>query len=84
MKLRPWLEVLRNAQELLERSTGPVEVFQQWQCVHCGEQQTMSMPNMFYEHGRCELCDHMTNIKQDGHGFAIVVTRMSSRTVPSH
>lgn len=73
--MRSWDETLRNAKELLDRSIGRVELFQQWRCAHCNTLQTMGEPNLFYTHGICERCDHLTDMTRDGHDFAIVATR---------
>jgi hypothetical protein len=75
MKMLPWKETLKRAQSLLEQSTPGVELYQEWRCVHCGVIQHMDMPNMFYTLGRCEQCDHTTDLQAEGCGFAIVVTR---------
>lgn len=72
--MRSWKETLDNAQEILKRSKGNVELFQQWRCAHCNTLQTMSDANLFFAHGICEQCDHLTDMTKDGHDFAIVAT----------
>lgn len=41
-------------------------VYQKWTCQHCGVRQTMPDANHFYEHGRCEECKQVTNIRARG------------------
>jgi hypothetical protein len=77
MKVYPFRETVDKAHELIRRSSqnSRVEIFQQWVCVGCGSKQTMEHPNTFFTQGRCEECDRLTNIEQDGCNYAIVVSR---------
>jgi hypothetical protein len=77
MKVYPFRETVDKAHELIRRSTGNVEIHQQWVCAGCGSKQTMEHPNTFFTQGICEECNRLTDIEQDGCNYAIVVTRPS-------
>jgi NAD-dependent SIR2 family protein deacetylase len=84
MNLYPWKEVIKaveniiktNGRELpLSELVGPdaiVQVFQQWNCTHCGVKQTMPEANHFSMSGRCEECGKLTNIKKRGMNYMVV------------
>lgn len=68
MKLHPWNDVLEQANELAK--TG-ADVYQQFNCEHCGTKQTMSRPNSFHRTGICEECGKITNIEKNGMNFML-------------
>ena len=68
MKLHPWDEVLENANNHIANGA---DVYQQFNCEHCGAKQTMDKPNTFYMSGICEECRHETNIKLNGMNFMV-------------
>jgi hypothetical protein len=72
VKIFPFAEVTQKALAIHKRSPE-AEIFQQWNCAHCGTKQTMEVPNKFYTHGICEVCDHLTNIEQDGCNFMLAM-----------
>ena len=73
MKLAPFDQVVRNAET---RMKDGWEIYQQWNCAHCGEKQTMPDKDKFFIQGRCEECGKITDIKKDGCNFMAVSRRM--------
>jgi hypothetical protein len=70
VKLYPWDEVIDRVDELIKRGA---DVYQQFNCEHCGAKQTMDTPNVFHESGICEECRKLTDIKKHGVNFMIHV-----------
>ena len=70
MKIHPWNQVLENAE--LKMAQG-FDIFQQWNCEHCGVKQTMPDANTFFERGICEECQKETNIKKNGMNFMATI-----------
>jgi hypothetical protein len=68
MKLHPWGEVIEAANKFIEQGH---EVFQQFNCEHCGAKQTMDEPNKFHMLGKCEECRKVTNIRMNGHNYLL-------------
>jgi hypothetical protein len=69
LNLHPWNEVLANADRKIQEGWN---VYQQWNCAHCGTKQTMPDKNKFFTQGRCEECGRVTNIEKDGHNFMAI------------
>lgn len=72
MKLHPWKEVLDTADELIGRG---IDVYQQFNCEHCGAKQTMEKPNQFHISGICEECGGETDIVKNGHNYMVHATK---------
>ena len=70
-------EAVKKAQEAVNHGQGYAQTFQQWKCVHCGEKNTMAEANTFFIAGCCDQCDHMTDLQEEGCGFAIQISRQS-------
>jgi hypothetical protein len=68
MKIHPWQEVCAHANEVIGKGG---DVYQQWNCQHCGAKQTMPDKNTFYMFGDCEECGKRTDIKTNGHNFSV-------------
>jgi hypothetical protein len=66
MNLHPWDDVLANAERKINQGW---DVYQQWNCEHCGAKQTMPDKNIFFIRGKCEECGKETNIKDNGMNF---------------
>lgn len=66
MKLYPFDEVAKNAENHMKLGAT---VHQQFNCAKCGAKQTMGEKNMFFTHGKCEECGHVTDIKKNGCNF---------------
>lgn len=66
MKVSPFHEVAKNADARIKDGW---DVYQQWNCAHCGVKQTMPTKNMFHHKGRCEECGKITDILKDGCNF---------------
>lgn len=69
MKLHPFKDCVEGAELVIGRG---VNVFQQWNCSHCGTKQTMPDLNIFYKKGTCEECGAMTDIEKDGCNYMAV------------
>jgi rRNA maturation protein Nop10 len=66
MKIHPWADVCANADDCIKKGAN---VYQLWNCQHCGAKQAMPDPNVFYMFGDCEECGKRTDIKSAGHNF---------------
>lgn len=73
MKLYPFDEVVKVAKEII--ASGRAQVFQQWNCEHCGVKQTMETPNKFYRTGQCEECKKITVIDKNGCNYMVHLVR---------
>jgi hypothetical protein len=86
MKLYPFDQIAARVEEILSGTStdehflalralaggGPrIEIFQQFVCAHCLTKQTMPDPNVLYTHGKCEECQHVTDIKKNGCNYAV-------------
>lgn len=65
----PFGDVVRQASEVMAQGHT---IHQKWTCEHCGARQTMDVPNVMYEQGRCEECSRITNIRARGCNFLVV------------
>jgi hypothetical protein len=75
MKLYPFDEVVANAKRYMARGAN---VCQQWNCEHCGVQQTVDVPNTFYKSGTCKKCKKITDIYSNGTNLMIpMATRIT-------
>jgi hypothetical protein len=66
MKVFPFYEVARNAEQKMEKG---FTINQQFVCKWCGTKQTMDRPNVFFEKGRCEECGRITDLRLAGCNF---------------
>jgi hypothetical protein len=48
-------------------------IHQKFTCARCGTRQIMAIPNVFYESGRCEECNHVTDIVARGCNYVAMV-----------
>lgn len=69
MNLHRFDDVVDNAERKIADGW---DVFQQWNCAHCGAKQTMPDKNKFYIGGKCEECGKVTDIRKDGCNFMAV------------
>lgn len=67
----PFEDVALKANELVKAGAT---VFFKFTCIHCGSRQTFDVPNSLYEEGECEECKGITNLREHGCGFLMVVT----------
>lgn len=72
MNLYPFEECTKEAERKIEQGFN---VFQQFNCAHCGVKQTIETANKFYTLGECEECGKYTDIKKDGCNY-LLVTRL--------
>jgi ribosomal protein L40E len=66
----PIHECLKSANELLNQGH---QVFQKFTCEKCGSRQTVDKPDMFYSHGRCEECLHVTDLRLKGCNYLAIL-----------
>ena len=71
MKVHPWDDVVAHAEDKIRAGFN---VYQQWNCQHCGAKQTMPDANHFYMSGICEECDSVTDIKKNGMNFMTIIS----------
>ena len=72
MNLHPFYEVAKNADSKIGEGWT---VYQQFNCAHCGQKQTMSDANVFHKKGNCEECGKVTDIERDGCNFMATFNR---------
>ena len=68
MNLHPFYECAERADKLIQQGR---DVYQQWNCAHCGAKQTMPDANHFYKLGDCEECGQRTCIEKDGCNYMV-------------
>jgi len=49
-------------------------VHQKFTCENCGSRQTMADHNVFYAQGRCEECNHVTDLRLRGCNYVLIGT----------
>lgn len=76
MKLHPWDEVIKQAKQFMAEGYN---VYQQFNCAHCGAKQTMEEPNTFHMLGKCEECSEVTNIRQRGCNYMLMINARTRR-----
>ena len=72
MNLHPFYEVAKNAQSKIAEGWT---TYQQFNCFHCGQKQTMPNGNVFHKKGKCEECGKVTDIERDGCNFMATFNR---------
>ncbi len=77
MKLHPFHECARKAEHLIAKYGA--QVFQQFNCAHCGRKHTVDVPNTFYSQGICPDCGLATNIEADGCNYAVLFSRRRAK-----
>lgn len=73
----PFYEVAEKAQQIID--TG-AKVFFKFTCVNCGSRQTFENPNTLYQYGKCEECEHVTNLVEKGCNFLILFGRINENS----
>jgi transcription elongation factor Elf1 len=63
MKLYPFWDV---AHEMDLKMRAGVDVYQQFNCEHCGTKQTMAEANKIFRSGLCEACGKETDLERNG------------------
>lgn len=67
----PFDEIVATVTEL--KAKGGFLAFQKFTCVGCGNRLTMEEPFKFYTEGTCDNCDAVTNIKQQGCNYLLIM-----------
>ena len=49
------------------------QVFFKFTCRGCGSRQMFSVPNTLYPEGKCEECGFVTNLREHGVGYMLVI-----------
>ena len=66
----PFDEVAKTAKELADNGAL---VYQKFTCDKCGSRQTIDEANKFFTTGRCEECDHVTDIRKKGCNYMVYI-----------
>ena len=61
---------VETAEKIIE---GGGEVFQKFTCEKCSSRQTIDEPNVFYTSGKCEECNHVTDIRKSGCNYLAIL-----------
>jgi hypothetical protein len=64
----PIADCLATAIPLIESGA---DIYQKFTCEKCGSRQTMERKNVFFEKGKCEECNHVTDIKARGCNYVV-------------
>lgn len=59
-------ELVKRAQQAIQESPVPVQVYFKFTCPHCGERCTLQEPNKLYENGECFVCGKESPITVGG------------------
>lgn len=68
----PFEEVVAQADKLI--AAGGTVYFK-FTCANCGARQTFDVPNTAYVEGTCEECNFITDLRRDGCGYLLVITK---------
>lgn len=49
-------------------------IYQKFNCEGCRAEVTMNVPNIFFQHGTCPDCEHVTDLRRKGCAFMAVLT----------
>jgi len=74
----PVAELLELANRVITNLPSAVIYFK-FTCEKCGSRQAFDKPYLLYSHGRCEECNHITNIKTGGFILAATYRGMDWR-----
>lgn len=66
----PFMEAANQAEYVI-RLGGTIH--QKFTCGSCGSRQTIDQENRFYTHGKCEECEAVTDLRQKGCGFMVIL-----------
>lgn len=68
----PFDEIVAHVEELRRTRPG-IRCYQKYTCAGCGARLGIGEPFKFYTQGACDKCDAVTNIRQQGCNFLIVM-----------
>ena len=68
-KNHPFADVCESAEQRIREGHT---VFQKFTCGNCGVRQTIDVPNTFYLYGRCEECNHVTDLRESGCNYLLM------------
>lgn len=71
-KDRPRAEIIKMANDVIERAAGRAKVYFKFTCPGCGERLTLEEPNVLYEDGECVKCGQTHPIERAG--FMLLIT----------
>lgn len=66
----PWEQIVKKVADLV--SEGHL-CYQKFSCEKCDERLGIDRPNTLYETGHCDKCGHITNIKERGCNYLLVM-----------
>ena len=78
MKVYPWKDV---TEALLKRRLDGFGYCLQFNCRNCKRKQTIDIPNVLFECGKCEECGHVTSLVEDGCNYMLFASRPGSLPV---
>lgn len=70
MKSHPLSKCLLTANEQVHLGN---EVYQKFECDNCKAEQYIERPNTFYKYGKCEECNHITNLIKKGCNYLLII-----------
>jgi hypothetical protein len=68
MKLHSFADCVKTATPFIDAGH---DIYQQFNCEHCGVKQTMEEKNKFFFKGKCEECGEMTDIHKNGCNYLL-------------
>jgi len=77
----PWDVIIANVAAHIKN--GHI-CYQKWTCAGCKQRLGSEDPNVFTELGRCEHCGHVTNIKEQGCNYLLMMRNQSLQDVAEY
>lgn len=71
MRNYPWSDAIKAAEDLANDGHA---FYQKFTCEKCNARLTMEQVNTFYTHGKCDQCQHITDIRETGFNYLLVIS----------
>jgi hypothetical protein len=65
---KPFEQIVAECLDLLNNNC---HFFQKFTCEKCGARQTIVDEDLLYTKGKCEECNHVTNLEEKGCGYML-------------
>ena len=65
----PLMDCVKTAAPLVESGAT---IHQKFTCLACGARQTIAEANQFFTRGKCEECNHITDITKTGCNYMVI------------
>jgi hypothetical protein len=79
MSDHPFDECIETASQLIDEGAT---IYQKFTCRNCNSRQTIDEPNKFFTHGKCEECQHITDLRFAGCNYLLIWGESGVRPTP--